>query len=201
MTTSSTPSSPQPPILEKHTAERRGVGTPLEGTPARLWDPQATIAAPLQLHAPVVLPDWVDYNGHMSESCYLLVFGDNSDSFFRYMGIDESYRDQAGYSLYTVQTLIHNLREVAQGEPLQLHLQLLDHDDKRVHIFHSMFHATSGDLLATGEQMLAHVDMALGKSVAMPPTIFERFAAVLNSHARLPKPPQVGKPIAIRRQA
>ena len=113
--------------------------TPLEGTGHRPWDPNARIDAPLCLLKTTVAPQWVDYNGHMSESCYLLVFGDNSDAFFRFIGIDENYR-AAGHSLYTVQTHLHNLHEVAQGEAIRLTLQLLGADEKRVHLFHAMFH-------------------------------------------------------------
>jgi len=187
--------SPDSPTKKSH-----GLGTPLEGTPAPPWDPTAPIAAPLCLYRPTVLPEWVDYNGHMSESCYLLVFGDNSDAFFRLVGIDEAYRDQGGHSLYTVQTHIHNVREVAEGEPLRLTLQLLDFDDKRVHIFHAMHHGASGDLLATGEQMLVHVDIAQGRATPMPADLQARLQAIAKAHASLPTPPQVGKPMGIRRK-
>lgn len=177
------------------------ISTPLEGTPARAWDAAAPIAAPLALHSPVVLPQWVDYNGHMSESCYLLVFGDNSDAFFRFIGIDETYRDAGGMSLYTVQTQIHNLKEAAEGAPLRLTLQVLDVDDKRVHIFHSMFHRETGDLLATGEQMLVHVAMTEGRSTPMPDWLLARVQAIHAAHSVLPKPPQAGASIGIRRKA
>ena len=178
----------------------RRLSTPLEGTPAKAWDPQAPIAAPLCLHQPRVLPEWVYYNGHMSESCFLLVFGDNSDAYFRYIGIDESYRDVQHKSFYTVQTHIHNIREVAQGEPLRLTLQVLDMDDKRMHIFHAMFHGSNGQLLATGEQMLVHVDMAQGRAAPMPHYLFQRVAAVHRAHSVLPLPAQAGQPLAIRRK-
>ncbi len=177
------------------------LSTPLEGTPARAWDPSAPIAAPLYLHQPRVLPEWVDYNGHMSESCFLLVFGDNSDAYFRYIGIDESYRDVEHKSFYTVQTHIHNIREVAEGEPLRLTLHVLDMDDKRMHIFHTMVHGTNGDLLATGEQMLVHVDMAQGRAAPMPDYLYQRVAAVHRAHGALPRPPQAGQPLGIRRKA
>lgn len=183
------------------TKKSHGLSTPLEGTPAPPWDPAAPIAAPLCLYRPSVLPEWVDYNGHMSESCYLLVFGDNSDAFFRLVGIDESYRDQGGQSLYTVETHIHNIQEVAEGESLRLTLQLLDFDEKRVHIFHSMYHATSGDLLATGEQMLVHVDIAQGRATSMPADLQARLQAIAQAHASLPTPSQVGKPMCIRRKS
>lgn len=178
-----------------------GVTTPLEGVPAKPWDPTATIAAPLCLHAPTVLPDWVDYNGHMSESCYLLVFGDNSDAFFRFIGIDESYRDLGGYSLYTVETHIHHVREVAQGELLRLSLQLINHDEKRVHILHTMTHDATGDVLATAEQMLVHVNMAQGRSADMPGYLQDRLNAIAKVHAVLAAPKSLGKPMGIRRKA
>jgi len=186
-------------MSDSHPEARHGVRTPLENTPARAWDAAALIDAPLCLHRPHVLWDWVDYNGHMSESCYLLVFGDNSDAFFRYIGIDESYRDQGGHSLYTAQTHIHYVKEVAQGEPLRLTLQLLDLDPRRIHLIHSMHHAGSGDLLCTGEQMLVHVDMAKGRAAAMPDFLYARLQAILHAHSTLPVPPQVGRPMGIRR--
>lgn len=187
-------------MTDPHTTAGR-VSTPLENTPAKPWDAHAPIPAPLQLHAPTVLAQWVDYNGHMSESCFLLVFGDSSDAFFRFIGIDEHYRDAGKKSLYTVETHIHNIREASQGEPLTLTLQLLDADEKRVHIFHSMFHAATGDLLATGEQMLLHVDMAAGRAAPMPTWLLERVQAIQQAHAVLPRPSQAGAAIGIRRKA
>lgn len=183
------------------TQKNHGITTPLEGVPAKPWDPNAPIAAPLSLHFPTVLPAWVDYNGHMSESCYLLVFGDNSDAFFRFIGIDESYRDRGGHSLYTVETHIHHVQEVAQGEPLRLNLQLIDHDAKRVHIFHTMTHDATGDVLATAEQMLVHVDMAQGRSADMPADLQDRLNAIAKAHAVLAAPKNLGKPMGIRRKA
>ena len=183
-----------------HPPQTHGLRTPLEGTPAKPWDPDAPIDAPLCLHQPTVLAEWVDYNGHMSESCFLLVFGDNSDAFFRMLGVDEAYRDRGGHSFYTVQTMMHNLREAALGDRLRLTLQLLDADDRRLHLFHAMHHAKSGALLATGEQLLAHVDMAAGRSCPMPADLHAKVQAVLAAHGQLPRPAQAGAAIGIRRR-
>ena len=51
------------------------------------WDDPgaAPVQVPLRLYETTVGPQWVDYNGHMSEWCYLLVMGDSSDAFFRYI--------------------------------------------------------------------------------------------------------------------
>jgi carnitine 3-dehydrogenase len=174
------------------------VVTPYEGTGARPWVPGAPVPAPLRLHDTTVAPAWVDYNGHMSESCYLLVFGDSADAFFRFLGIDEGYR-AGGHSLYTVETHLHHRREVAEGEPLSLTLQVLDHDEKRIHVFHEMMHGASGDLLATAEQMLVHVDMQAERSAPLPPEVHQRVTAVRRAHEELPVPDVVGRPMGIRR--
>lgn len=172
--------------------------TPYEGTGSRDWDGDAAIPAPLWLHAAPVSPSWVDYNGHMSESSYLLVFGDNSDAFFRYIGIGEQYRAD-GRSLYTVESHIHNRREVAEAEPLALSLRVLDHDAKRVHLFHEMYRGQTGDLLATAEQLLVHVDSTQATSCPMPETLQHRLGAIQRAHEALPLPDVIGRPIRIRR--
>lgn len=158
----------------------------------------ANTPGPLRLFSTTVRPEWVDYNGHMSESYYLYVFGDNADAFFRHVGIDDAYR-AAGHSLYTVQTHLHHLREVAEGEPLTLTLRVLDSDDKRVHLFQEMFHGTTDRLLATAEQMLVHVDMSGGHSEAMPDDLRTRIEALREAHAVLPVPDLVGRPLQLRR--
>jgi acyl-CoA thioester hydrolase len=173
--------------------------TPYEGSGAVAWDGSVRVEAPLRLHRATVKPEWVDYNDHMSESCYLLVFGDSADAFFRFIGIDEAYR-AAGRSLYTVETHLHNRREVSEGEPLALSLQLLDHDRKRVHVFHEMTHAETGVLLATAEQLLVHVDMASARSADIPPEVAERLDAIRAAHAALPTPDVVGRPMGIKRR-
>ena len=105
----------------------------------------------------MVAPEWADYNGHMSESAYLLVFGDSADAFFRYFGVDEDYR-ASGRSLYTAETHLRHLREARVGERLRLTLQVLGIDAKRLHIAHEMHgDGGRGPVLATAEQMLLHV--------------------------------------------
>jgi carnitine 3-dehydrogenase len=82
---------------------------------------------------------------------------------------------------------------------LRLTLQLLDLDDKRLHIFHAMYHAKSGDLLATGEQLLVHVNMQAGRAAPMPADLLQRLQAIQQAHAALPRPKQAGQAIGIRR--
>src|SRR5262245_33058180 len=172
------------------------ITTPYEGRAAG-WDPDAAIDAPLTLHETTAPPEWMDYNDHMSESCFLLAFGDSADVFFRFIGIDEAYR-AAGHSLYTSQTHLHHRQEVALGDPLAMTLQLLDHDRRRLHIYHEMRNVETDDLVAMAEQLLVHVDMESGRSSDMPDDLYSHVVAIRRAHAELPQPAVVGHPIAIR---
>ena len=175
------------------------VRTPYEGTGHRPWVPGAPVPAPLRLHETTVPPEWVDYNGHMSESCYLLAFGDNADAFFRFVGIDEGYR-AAGHSLYTVETHLHHTGEAVAGDRLAFTFRVLDADAKRLHVFQELTDAQTGALLATAEQMLVHVDSGAGRSAPMPPELAERVQEVVRAHRALPVPATVGRPMRIRRR-
>ena len=155
------------------------------------WQPGETPAAPLRLYRTPVEPDWVDYNGHMTESGYLTAAGWASDALFRYIGDDEAYR-AAGHSFYTVETHIHFIREVAVHEPIDFTTQILGVDAKRVHLLHAMHHGDDDGLLCTVEQMLVHVDMDAGRSAPILPDVAAALAAIAEAHAALPIPPQVG---------
>lgn len=161
------------------------------------WDqPQSPIPAPLRLVDTTVPREWVDYNGHMSEWCYLLAMGDNSDAFFRYFGIDEEYRASGG-SLYTVETHMRNLREAKLGDPIRMTLQVLEVDAKRVHIAHEVY--SDETLLATAEQLLLHVDMQAGRAAPLPEVLHSRLVALQEAHEALPAPGWVGSVIRLRR--
>jgi len=153
---------------------------------------------PLALYNAKVHLDWIDYNGHMSESFYLYAFGDASDALFQYIGIDHNYR-MAGQSFYTVETHINYYLEASEGEPLKFVTQVLGLDSKRLHIFHQMFHGDTGDLLATTEQMLIHVDMKKAKASEISHSVFEILEKVWNSHQKLPLPKQKGRVMEINK--
>jgi acyl-CoA thioesterase FadM len=178
--------------IAAHEARRFATGAP------RPWVEGDTVAAPLALYDTRVEPEWVDYNGHMTEAAYLTAAGWASDALFRYIGDDETYR-AAGHSFYTVETHIHYVLEVDVHEPLHFTTQLLGVDAKRMHLVHEMFHGDTGKLLCTIEQMLVHVDMTAGRSTTILPHVASALGAIAHAHAALPVPPQVGSVMRLPR--
>ena len=167
--------------------------------PYQRWTPGAALEAPLNLYHCLVAPDWIDYNGHMTESSYLWAFGEASDALFRYIGIDEAYR-AAGSSFYTVETHLNYYKEMRAGESLRFTTQLLGLDEKRLHLFHHMYHGGTGDLVCTTEQMLVHVDMNASASAPTHPNVYTALNAILAVHQALPIPKQVGRQMAIKKK-
>jgi acyl-CoA thioester hydrolase len=151
------------------------------------------VAAPLALYDTTVTAPWVDYNDHLSEWAYLLIFGDNADAFFRHVGIDEAYR-ATGHSLYTAETHLRHLREVKLGTQLRLTLQLLGGDAKRLHLLHEMFAPGIG-CVATAEQLLLHVDTNAGRVVPLRKPVAGRLAQIAAAHEALLVPDYVGRSI------
>lgn len=156
-----------------------------------------TIDAPLSLHRTTVKPEWLDYNGHMNEAYYVLVFSEATDAFMDYSGQDDAYRKRTGHTIYTLETHIMYLLEVGEREPVRVETQLLALDAKRYRLFHYMYHEGSNELLATAEHMMLNVDMAGPKSAPFGEELAARLAAIRDAHAGLELPPQAGRSIAM----
>jgi acyl-CoA thioester hydrolase len=159
---------------------------------------QTVFDAPLTLYETKVEPEWVDYNGHMSEAYYVLVFGHTSDAFLDLIGMDADYRERNGMSLYTLEVHVSYLREAREGDPLTVTTQLLDLDHKRAHLFHAMRHGKDDRLLAIEEAMLLSVNSKEARSTPFPEDVMARLRNIREAHALLPAPEQAGRSIAIR---
>jgi acyl-CoA thioester hydrolase len=78
--------------------------------------------------------------------------------------------------------------------------QILDCDDKRLHFFHRMYHATEGYLAATTEILSVHVDMESRRTAPFPDQPRQILNRLKNRHQTLPKPDQAGRIIGIRKK-
>ncbi|OLM18437.1 MULTISPECIES: thioesterase family protein [unclassified Pseudonocardia] len=107
------------------------------------------------VHTDVVRPEWIDYNGHLSEPYYVLVFGDATTALMDRTGMDEAYRAASGCSLYTVEAHVRYLSEVGPDAALEVRTRVLGRDAKRLRLWHELH--VDGRLAATEELMCLHV--------------------------------------------
>jgi len=116
---------------------------------------------------------WIDYNGHLSEPYYVLVFGHATDAVMDLVGIDAAYRDANDASLYTVEAHVRYLDEVSAGSDLEVRSSVIGATAKLLWIWHELW--VDGRLRATEEVLGVHV--AAGRSTAFPDEIAARARA------------------------
>lgn len=160
--------------------------------------PDTPEPTPLRLWEETVSSDWVDYNGHMNVAYYVLIFDHATDALQDKVGLDEKLRLETGSSVFVAEAHITYDNEVMEGEKVRVETQILDHDAKRLHLFHTMYN-TDGSLCATNEVMILHVNLNTRKVGPFPAHVSERIASIYKEHAKLPAPEKQGRVIAVRR--
>lgn len=149
--------------------------------------------APLTLHRELVRPEWVDYNGHLRDAFYMLIFSFATDALIDYIGLDAATRLQTHTSIYTLESHINYLQEVKGGAKVRIETQLLGHDAKRLHIYQTMHLNEGTEAVSVNEQMLMHIDTNGPKSTPFSADILGRLQAIAASHQGLAKPKYMGK--------
>jgi acyl-CoA thioester hydrolase len=158
-----------------------------------------TDAAPLLVWSGEVLPEWVDYNGHMNDAAYAIAFSRSVDAFMEVIGLGEEGRRETGHTLYTLAIMIRYVREAKLGSPLAVTIQVLEHDAKRFRLWLVMRDPSTGEELATSEQLQLCVASAEGRAAPFPPGVADRLERVVAEQAGLASPADAGKGIALRR--
>jgi acyl-CoA thioester hydrolase len=138
---------------------------------------------------------WIDYNGHLNMAYYNVMMDRAIDELWLQLGIGPTYLRERHGSTFTAECHVRYLREIHLGDPVQISVYLLAADEKRIHTFEELRHATEGWVSATSENMTIHIDMTARKTAPFPPDIRARIAAVLETHADLPRPEGIGRKI------
>jgi acyl-CoA thioester hydrolase len=153
----------------------------------------------LPTYRTIISPDWVDYNGHLRDAFYLLIFSHATDALMDVLGLDEAGRARTGHTLYTLECHLNFLAEVKEGERVEVHTQLLAHDAKRLHIHHGLYRSGEDASLAQSEQMLMNIDSAAGRGAPFDEQVALRVVQLASEHQGLPQPDCVGRLIGLRR--
>lgn len=163
--------------------------------------PSLVTRAPLDTHRSEVLPEWVDWNGHMNLAFYVTAFDQASGAFMRNIGLGRNYVNNKLGMTFVLETHVTYDREMKGGARMRFATQLLARDVKRVHLFHEMFHADEGYLAATNESIIMNIDYASRRSAPWPAQVTERLDAVWEAHKHLPKPAKAGRVMGLPKKS
>jgi acyl-CoA thioester hydrolase len=144
-----------------------------------------------------VEPQWIDYNGHLNMAYYNVLFDRAIDELWLELGIGPAYMKERHGSTFTAECHVRYLREIHLDDPVRIAILLVAADEKRLHTFEELRHATEGWLSATSENITIHVDISARKTAPFPPDISARIEAVADAHRGIVRPEGIGRRIAM----
>ncbi len=113
--------------------------------------------AGIPLYQTAILPEWIDYNGHLRDAYYGLIVSHAIDALMERIGVDAAYRQRSGCTLYTLETHLHYLHEVKQADTAMVTVRIPGADAKRIHAAFELLRAGHSGVAAGAEAMLLHV--------------------------------------------
>jgi acyl-CoA thioester hydrolase len=121
----------------------------------------------LVIYRTQVLPEWIDFNGHLRDAYYVLVASCAADALMDHLGMDAAYRQRTHCTLYTLEMHVHYFHEVLQTDLLEVTVRIIAVDEKRIHAGFDLNCARYSEPAASVELMLLHVEQ--GEKVAARP--------------------------------
>jgi len=144
-----------------------------------------------------VLPDWIDFNGHMNMAYYNVLFDQAVDQLYPDIGFGPDYQ-KTGFTTYIAEFHVCYLRELHAGDKVYATFQLIDFDEKRFHAYQELWHE-DGWCAATAEGLTLHIDQSGPRVAPMPDAIQSALSQLRQHQAGLPRPERVGRRIALKR--
>jgi len=141
----------------------------------------------LPIYRPQIQPEWIDYNGHVRDAYYGLIFSHAIDGLMDLLGIDEPYRQASRNTLYSLEMHTYFLREVKQDDEIHVLTGIIAADSKRLHVATALHCARLAEAAATAEFMLLHVHQGeTVRSAPFPSTVQSRVDEYVRITARHP---------------
>jgi acyl-CoA thioester hydrolase len=168
----------------------------MTATPTKIHDLSGQ-PVPFQSSVMQIEPQWIDYNGHLNMAYYNVLFDRAIDELWLRLGIGPAYMAARKHSTFTAEAHVRYIREIQLGDPVQVIVTIVAADEKRIHTFEELRHATEGWTSATSENMSLHMDMTARKVAPFPQDIALRVKMFAEAHAGVPRPDGIGRRIGM----
>jgi len=144
-----------------------------------------------------IQPDWVDYNGHLRDAFYLLIFSYAVDGLMDEIGLDAQSRERTGLTLFTLEAHINYLHEVKLGAAVEARIQIMAMDRKRLQLYLTLHPEGEAKVMAASEQMLLQVNLVGPKSTAFTEETNAALERIIAAQHDWPAPEYAGRSIAL----
>ena len=145
-----------------------------------------------------VLKDWIDYNDHLNDAYYLVIFTKATDTLQNHLGLSLEHIKNTGETLFTVESHLAYVQQIGVGEMVTVTSKILETDTKRMRIFHSMFN-DQDELLATVEMLLICYNLESQRVTDFSPMMQQSLSIFAGEYGPLTWPENAGKGIALKR--
>ena len=141
--------------------------------------------AAVPIYQTALLPEWIDYNGHLRDAYYALIVSLACDALMDRLKMDAAYRQRTLCTLYTVEMHIHYLHEVKAADTAIVTVRVAGADHKRIHAAFEILRAGHTDAAAAAEVMLLHVrqQQPAATTTPFPPEVSAAIAQLQASTA------------------
>ena len=138
-----------------------------------------------------VLPEHIDGNGHMNVSWYSTMFGAGTMNALSGVGLDFMQANAEKRGIFALEQHLRYLSEVMLGEQVTVHTRFLARSEKRIHMLHFLRIPGRDKLAATGEVVMAYMDMNIRRMTAFPANAQREIDRLVGVHAALNWPAPV----------
>ncbi|HBD22800.1 MAG TPA: 4-hydroxybenzoyl-CoA thioesterase [Oceanospirillaceae bacterium] len=146
-----------------------------------------------------IIKDWIDYNDHLNEAYYLVIFSQATDALQTHLGMTVETIKATGFTLFTVATQLRYLQEIGLGENVYVTTQLLEHDSKRLRIFHTLYN-DQHEALATAEKLFLSYHLKQKKVIDFNEGFYHQLALWQNQQGSISMPSTAGQGISLTKQ-
>ena len=110
-----------------------------------------------------IIKEWVDYNNHLNMAYYILIFDQALEVMLEKfkMGADSAKNNYR--STMVVETNTKYVREVKEGDEVDIVLTFFDHDKKRLHLKLAIIEKETKKISATIEWLSLYVNLETRK--------------------------------------
>ncbi len=145
-----------------------------------------------------VKPEWIDINGHMNVAYYVKAFDLAIDTHWAELGITADYIENEQCSTFSVECHITYQNEMRVDDEYRIISNILAYDEKRIHLFQTMYKIGAEETIATAEWMNLHVNLRTRKVCEWPKTVLDNLRKVSHTQKDRKWPSEAGKRMSIK---